>query len=184
MWKMGRSMRGMLKHSDDASFNHHLRPSRARGGHELKEHNMAVNIKRLLKLASFLQKLPDSHFNFGVVRNRCKKSKENTCGTVGCAIGWTPSVFPELVRLGRAELSWRRGGSRLPVMRIGEFKNDPYYESVARGLFGMSKSHAFNLFTPYRQSPADQDYCLEGATPKQVAKRIRTYAKWAKAKGL
>jgi hypothetical protein len=51
--------------------------------------------KRLEKLADFLDKLPREKFNFADLVSEIDKKG---CGTVCCAIGWTPKVLPHLVK--------------------------------------------------------------------------------------
>lgn len=56
--------------------------------------NRSTSNTRLLKLADFLDTLKTKQFNF----DSCIDGRDNHgCGTVCCAIGWTPAVFPELV---------------------------------------------------------------------------------------
>lgn len=49
-----------------------------------------IQRKRFLRLADYLQRLPARKFNFSIF------AQQKTCGTVGCAMGWTPAVFPSL----------------------------------------------------------------------------------------
>lgn len=49
-----------------------------------------MNKDRLLKLADFLETLPDEKFDF----RKYVKKDDGLCGTVCCAIGWCPAVFP------------------------------------------------------------------------------------------
>lgn len=58
---------------------------------------VAVGIARLNKLAAFLDKLPKTHFNFSTVCELYKPNRTNLCGTVGCAMGWAPHVFPKVI---------------------------------------------------------------------------------------
>ena len=75
-----------------------------------------MNKRRLLKLARFLQKLPEQYFDLESFTTRnpytheklwkrlkglfCKSEAERflppSCGTTGCAVGWCPAVFPTL----------------------------------------------------------------------------------------
>ncbi len=64
-----------------------------------------MNAKRLLKLADFLDKLPRAKFDFGVIAMQdgkpmleALKAGKERCGTVACAIGWMPAVFPRSLR--------------------------------------------------------------------------------------
>ncbi len=135
-----------------------------------------INAKRLLKLAAFLDKLPRSHFDFNTVRSKVEVTPQNTCGTVGCAIGWCPTVFPRVCKT-------TRKGSCLSVNgRIvnggGFFDSDAHWAVVGERLFDMDIDDAYALFTPGNDAPNDSKSLGENATPKQVAKRIRRYVAW------
>ena len=56
---------------------------------------------RLLRLAKFLEKLPRRKFDFAELVADTEKRHGKDCGTVCCAVGWTPAVFPKLI-------SWSR----------------------------------------------------------------------------
>ncbi len=150
---------------------------------------MAINFKRLLKLADFLDKLPRSHFNFREIILEVPKTKEVACGTVGCAIGWCPTVFPRLckafkprgIMLYKDQSIVRAIGHSIAVPK--RFFGGIYgtHAVAAYHLFGIPPNDAQSLFTPNMMSPADDGILSAEATPKQVAKRIRTYVKWAKA---
>ncbi len=138
-----------------------------------------INAKRLLKLAAFLDKLPRSHFSFATTHKEVEKSPENICGSVGCAIGWCPTVFPTLVGLAKNQYknTFTMNGRGIPC--------DSDWVAVGGRLFDMPRLDAFLLFTPAdilfwsRPSPwAPDDPLRSNATPKQVAKRIRTYVAW------
>ena len=113
---------------------------------------------RLLKLATFLEILPREKFNFNCVIKR-KPGKE--CGSVGCAIGWTPEVFPRLVKWNDPKL------------------NMAGYKELATELFDICYDNATYLFAP-------GDPCVGQlpvtATPKMVAKHIRKFVKDNKEK--
>jgi hypothetical protein len=52
-----------------------------------------MNKDKLLKLADFLTNLKPSEFDFSEIVGEF--DYDNNCGTVCCAIGWLPVVFPE-----------------------------------------------------------------------------------------
>lgn len=56
--------------------------------------------EKLIKLADFLETLPDEKFDFGTY------IRETDCGTVGCAAGWIPAAFPDDEE---AQRCWTRG---------------------------------------------------------------------------
>lgn len=131
--------------------------------------------KRILKLCDFLEQLPRKRFDFGVV------AEKQSCGTVGCAIGWTPEVFPRLVK-------WTPPTTKHGQMGIApkDGRRGRCYTTIARSLFGLTKKHAHDLFTPSApvfidlSGAPDYKYVVLGsldfdATPKQVAKRLRKF---------
>lgn len=125
-----------------------------------------MNTERLLKLASFLRKLPPERFDFGkIVQHETPR-----CGTIGCAIGWTPAVFPDLVEWTKdwSEVSWT-----YPLTLISGCDAD--YDEVAQELFEMGEDDALNLFTPRKQSRIGLDNLDHDATPSQVADLIEEY---------
>lgn len=133
-----------------------------------------MNAKRLLKLADFLDTLPLAKFDFGVIAQQegkpmraALRAGKTRCGTVGCAIGWMPAVFPRGLRWDE-----RRYKSYPDVV----LRSDPDCIDFAAAAtwFGITRSAAEQLFTP----GAGYSGLPENATPKQVARHIR---KWVRA---
>lgn len=135
----------------------------------------AVHSKRLEKLAEFLDTLPRQKFNFEeFVREEGKpmaealKAGTYSCGTAACALGWTPAVFPRLVR-------WVKdatGRTRIADVAGGQLTE----RALGQELFGLSESETVTLFYPKTH------WVLPGvlppsATPKQVARHIRRFLK-------
>lgn len=132
---------------------------------------MRIRYDRLRKLADFLDTLSPSQFDFNHVRGTYRETDD--CGTVGCAIGWTPVVFPRLMKFteGKQGVVHRSTGS-----------DD--YDIVGQELFGISLDDAFALFGPMRSLPwLNNKMVGNDATPKQVAKSIRAFIEWKKAGG-
>lgn len=131
---------------------------------------------RLLKLAAFLDKLPKAKFNFGLLVNEAGKpmlealaAGKHACGSVACAIGWMPAVFPRQVKWDSKE---NPQGIELIVRR----ESVPF-RSAAQ-FFGISNDDARYLFNP--GGSEDQATELDDdATPKQVAKHIRKFVEEA-----
>lgn len=123
-----------------------------------------MNTQRLLQLASFLRKLPPERFDFSrVVRH------ETPCGTIGCAMGWTPAVFPELVE-------WTKDKYLYPLTLCSTgYPMD--YDAIASRIFEMDQGEAFRLFTPGEQGELDMEELEDNATPSQVADLIEEYIK-------
>jgi len=145
---------------------------------------MAINSKRLLKLADFLDELPPSHFDFTKVRVTGQKTEHNECGTVGCAVGWCPTVFPRACRITKMfKSAWEPNVSRVGRMNVdgkSMLVDIGSHGEIADRLFSLPIGHGFALFTHEEMSPASGSELPASATPKQVAARIRTYVKWSK----
>lgn len=109
----------------------------------------AINAKRLLKLADYLETVPRKQFNMG------RWGFKSECGFSGCAIGW--AVHGRLFR----------GLSGIGINRsCPKFEGRTAYGAIAT-LFGISEQAAeHKLFGGY----------IEG-TPKQVAARIRKFVR-------
>src|SRR3990167_4454422 len=108
---------------------------------------------RLLKLAAFLEKLPAEKFD--ISNWITKLGNKNGCGTVACAVGWCPKIFPTNVKL---------------LTRVVHFKcnkESPYGFSGPAEFFGISVEQSFELFS---EDSYQQD---RFATPKDVAGKIR-----------
>jgi hypothetical protein len=125
-----------------------------------------MNAPRLLKLARFLEKLPARKFDFASVVSRAR----NGCGSVCCAVGWLPAVFPKLAK-------WEDRG-------FGVSLRDDYHTNfgAAEVIFDIGCIAATDLFCPERlRDWADQSVLPEKATPKEVAASIRAFVKWRRA---
>lgn len=125
----------------------------------------AIHKKRLRKLIAFLRQLPRKRFNFDTIRYG------HGCGTVGCAIGWTPEALPSLVK----------NDSLLgPVLR----KGNGYFRDIAAELTGLGPHLASCLFCPGEQAIADSRLpnLPATATPKQVARMLEKFIELQEAK--
>jgi hypothetical protein len=125
-----------------------------------------MNVERLRKLEAFLRELKLEQFDFV---NVVSQWDSDDCGTVCCAMGWTPEVFPELVKWGE-------------VTSIINITDDPdaeedNYKLLAMTIFKISYIHATGLFTPGYQDLLGPNFKpLEGeATPWEVADLINQY---------
>ncbi len=126
--------------------------------------------KRLLKLCDFLDKLPRSKFDF--VREVTKTDEKHTCGTVCCAIGWAPAVFPRLIKWNPNKLNGSDDWIGWYLDKTGEIES---WSNAITRLFGVP----YELFLPNHQTSEEQklDNCGYHATPKQVSKMLRRYLK-------
>lgn len=135
-----------------------------------------MNIERFQKLISFLDQLDESKFNLNsVVKEYDIDDQGHICGTVCCAIGWTPVIFPELV-------SWRKIDypdcpDTLTVLSVDVVG----YIDVAAKLFDIKEMVAIDLFSPGK-TDFDDYHLSRHATPKQLAQRLRNYLKYCEVK--
>lgn len=115
-----------------------------------------VRIDRLEKMIKFLEELPPKKFDFGtVVRSR----DENDCGTVCCAMGWTPEIFKGELLIGWDEIQ------------------NYNYDAWAKKIFGMSEMIADSLFCPNAQEEVHPDLRIlsRDASPKSVAAMLTKF---------
>lgn len=122
------------------------------------------NVYRFRTLIEFLWQLPAEKFNF---RREVEKHDERNCGTVCCAIGWTPVVFPELVE-------WHMLNVSLYTRRKKESIDSPH--GVANGLFGLNENEFDYLFQP-TYGEAEPSECPLGPhiTPQQLAAHLESF---------
>lgn len=130
--------------------------------------------RRLNKLADFLDGLDPKKFDFAsVVAKSYRDQNGRLCGSVCCAIGWTPVVFPRVVEWG-SELYCRIS----PTIRQSGLAD---FLDVGKSLFGLSYRESDALFSPLRAIPWwPKRYISENALPKTVAKSIRKFIEWKK----
>lgn len=141
-----------------------------------------VRHDRLIRLAEFLEGLPDQLFDYATFTNvRGKHPLEalkqgGGCGTTACAAGWTPSVFPDLLEFvphneygDRNQLIPRFKGSTSNAAWDTMARPFDTWDTMAR-LFDISTHDAKHLFHP--------DVAGLGwkATAKQVADHIRKFS--------
>jgi hypothetical protein len=132
-----------------------------------------VNKKRLLKLADFIEKLPNKKLHMEFVARPDKKGKIRLeCDSAACAMGWSPVVFPKLVKYTEDlnNTSDYDLEEHLDVyVKVGR---DTLYDSEAMAeLFGIRQYDAERLFG------AGNKYYH---TPKQVSKGLRKFIETGK----
>ncbi len=116
------------------------------------------HLKRLLKLADFLEKLPRKQFDICEIA-----SKDEACGTVACVAGWAGFV-PAFRRAGLKMVDEGKSSGKLSLMVNGVVK-DNLLGAVAMFL-GLSWRDEADLFWP-------SGYDKANVTPKDAAKKIR-----------
>jgi len=123
--------------------------------------------ERLMKLARFLHNdLPEEKFDFSVILSGKDVPNEKLdCGTVGCAIGWCPLVFPE-------ELKYAQASSGTPIVLSAHgqsFHVSAHSASISlMYFFDLTNMEAKCLFVPnYAEDSPNSD-----ASAKDVARHI------------
>lgn len=137
-----------------------------------------MNITRLNKLADYLDTLNIEQFNFDFVAKKVDKTDTITCGTVGCAIGFTPVVFPDLVE-------WKKRDyheidekvQAVTVVFIGD-ANDYDYKEIGVKLFDISGDESERLFTPNQHCSWNKRILGTNVEPQEVAQSIRNFIKY------
>lgn len=137
---------------------------------------MTINKERLLKLATFLDGLPDDAFHFGTWIHGGADLPERyvlqdvtnalNCGTTACALGWCTAI-PDFRALGVVFDKW----GDVVLMKDGDVKGD--WMDAARELFGINENEAKRLFLP--SYGMDDEKLPEDATAKDVAEHIRNF---------
>lgn len=121
--------------------------------------------RRLLKLADFLENLPKSKFDLGIIARTNHKGDTpavETCGSAACAIGWTPVVFPKHCCYKPREIHFL---GNLSVKKLGGSKTD---FAFIEEFFNITHQEACYLFVPH-------SYPTKRQGKMSVAKRIREF---------
>jgi hypothetical protein len=157
----------------------------------------AIHKERLLKLADFLDTIPEKSFYFGswVENWKGEQAMSPSCGTTACAFGWATAI-PEFQALGLRFCEAKHGGVGLTTKIgevIGEVNAGPWPMTVqaAEDIFGLSERDMRWLFTPCeytRSEDSEEDHWshlgpdygrddkpYEDAPPSVVAEHIRTF---------
>lgn len=131
-----------------------------------------MNKERLLKLAEFLDELPPAKFDFCYVIGAWDHATQ--CGSVCCAMGWTPRVFPELVQWRRCPEQWYTHENAWTISSGGSIG----YGYVAEKIFEISLAEAEDLFSPTNRLPWLPEGVPDDAAPSEVADSIRRFIAW------
>lgn len=140
-----------------------------------------MNKERLLKLVEFLNGLDPSEFQFSSTIDSV--DEKNECGTVCCAMGWTPRVFPDLVEWAPYLLRSGALSTFMPLtikLKCGHENSDSYAD-IAVQIFDIPRADAVYLFTPAYQHELITKYGMPiknlggDAKPSDVASAIKTY---------
>lgn len=137
-----------------------------------------MNAERLLKLAAFLDVLPENKFDFAnIVLGRDVPNDTLSCGSVACGIGWAPVVFPDVCKY--KKMDYGDDGMSIRVRII----DDPEeaiicYDQVGAHLFDIPQHHAEALFSPYDNARRIHPSLIEldeFSKPAELAANLRAY---------
>lgn len=149
---------------------------------------MSIYSERLNKLADFVEPLPAEKFDF----TRYVAESDGECGTVCCAIGWCPAVFPG---------EWEWTGDMESIALSGGPVRAYSVMADAMRFFSLTYEEVSQAFVPFATSnivvglliekelkeqtanAEDFGYCRRNATGKQVAKNLRRVATIVEARG-
>lgn len=127
--------------------------------------NTQTSHRRLLKLASFLDKLPRKRFDYTRwVGDDWDDKQDLSCGTTACALGWA-AAMPEFRRLGLCLTGRGTPEGTYVGLRGQDCMFTPLRAATA--VFGIFEIDAEWLFQPQEE----EDF----ATPKYVARKIRKF---------
>lgn len=128
-----------------------------------RQTTVKVGNRRLLKLAAFLRTLPREKFDYSIWVI-AEKKRGHLCGTVACAAGWCPAVFPR-------QWQWFDDHGLnmiLPCLRKGPPRT--LLDDLAV-FFGITHAEVEYLFLP----GAWDNNLSKNATAKQVARHIERF---------
>lgn len=133
-----------------------------------------MNKDRLLEMVGFLNDLDEDKFDFSAIVGSVEEKGGRLCGTLCCAIGWLPRIFPDLVK-------WSGDSEDCLYSPTGRVEG---FIDVAEYVFNLSTEEVAVLFIPDRTNE-ELDTDIPGfkllhnnATPKEVATNILLFIKW------
>lgn len=129
-----------------------------------------IQANRLAKLISFLEELEPEKFEFAKIR-----TEDSRCGTTACAIGWTPEIFPNLVRI-RTRRKYKRILSKQGFLIEPVMRDNPkhLFSKIPERLFGLHS----DVFCPNSQNWLEMPdgstlpNVRRSASPKTVANML------------
>lgn len=146
---------------------------------------------RLVTLANFLESLPETQWDYSLIRefkfgekelDLNKRKVKVTCNTVACAIGWCPTIFPKQFK---AELRTEINTSGENSLNVFLCHNNTDVNvqlnngNIVGNFFGLSASDYYKLFLGSDSEKTYGNYELEFVTKKQVVERIYSLVKEA-----
>ncbi|AKV03166.1 hypothetical protein AKJ09_09829 [Labilithrix luteola] len=132
-----------------------------------------IHKARLLRLADFLDTIPEKSFDFACwVSGEFGDDGALSCGTTACAFGWA-TTMPEFRALGLRLLKDGVGIASPSLISTNETTYWKRVREAAKEVFGLSVSELEWLFTP-----SDEEYDgkpEDDASPAEVAVHIRNF---------
>jgi hypothetical protein len=122
---------------------------------------MKPDLKGLMKLGRYLQRVPRKQFNQSIWWEKATSEKKSECGTAGCVAGWAATVFPSRFKRAGQETDVFEGVKRTYYGVEHRRSGLSGTEAFARG-FRISDDDAYMICAP----EADHE------TPKQAARAI------------
>jgi hypothetical protein len=128
-----------------------------------------MKLDKMKTLIAFLKNLDKSKFDINHIISQY--DYKNQCGTVCCAIGWFPAIFPEECQWYESEL-FIHGKSKI-------------FSKIAHDVLGIPERHADVLFSPF-DIVKSHDHCMKvsmpyitlcdyRSTPLEVAEMLERY---------
>lgn len=131
---------------------------------------MNIGHLRLLKLAKHLESGKLGHDNFSLMEIHAEKVP-GVCGTVGCAMGEMPFVFPDQFEFAYLSDSYADLGCGIVKMKGGYM--DGWWKDICEFFLITSKEQ--NHLFYHGKSGNGFDELPSDATPQHVAKHIRAF---------
>jgi len=131
-----------------------------------------MEAEKLMKLARYLVKVPPNRFDFKViVQGSVIPNQEDNCGTMACALGNLPFVFPERFEyringMGRVKVHDKEEDAPLEYLT--------YVEPIC-SFFDLGAIEVLGLFSAYEQDSIGQKELTGEASPLEVAQNIASY---------
>lgn len=133
----------------------------------------ALHIERLKKMAEFLRELRPAKFRITqMVTGYGLDESNNICGTICCALGWMPKVFPE-------DAFWKqRGMYDRPRVRLTETPRTSLdHLQIGSRFFGLDMLETNRLFNSRDQAMETGGILSKDCTPNDVAAEIEKFLK-------
>ena len=132
-----------------------------------------MNENNMRKMINFLRTLSPHRFDFRqhvMHFEPIKNDRKNVCGTVCCALGWIPEIYPEE----NLELRKYALGGHLVLTNKGQDTPTLWEDSFARNaarILGIPEQHILLLFYPIEQQT--ETPFIDGVISKPCAEQLK-----------